>query len=316
MDFHFGLFPPERRITYGRRTPKATRQPLFSRDSFICSSEFEHVFDELFKCFGDGVVEDNYKPAWRTYSETRKVNGDEEDGDDNMDSPCSGGGVDSAGTRVATRHAEGLGRVTNHEDAAPPMSRRVWSGTGDPRDDQPPPMPKSPIPIDDQPPIKKPKSLLEMLEDGDKQLEKILGNIVDKKLAERNIKLVPCKDDEEYAEEYDPEPKKDISVFVANRLTFLIQTLHPIVFDTSTIETVGNTMTIAVNEAKTYPRIGTRDDLGYITCQINNSPEVAKEIEEFLEDTGYSNIYCFPDRIVGRDGVGVWAVKFVMYKGK
>lgn len=150
-----------------------------------------------------------------------------------------------------------------------------------------------------------PKSILEMFEDGDKSLKKILGEIIDKKLAER-------ENANKHIEEK-PAPKKDTSVFIANRLTFLIQTIQPIVFDTSNIEVTSNTMTIAVNEKKTFPKISTIDELGFITSQINASPTVMREIEEYLKDSGYTNIYCFPTTTEDRDGNDVFAVKFVVY---
>lgn len=152
-----------------------------------------------------------------------------------------------------------------------------------------------------------PKSILEMLEDGDERLERLLGDIIDKKLAERenaNKRI-----------EETPAPKKDPSVFIANRLTFLIQTLQPIVFDTSNIEATPNTMTIAVNEGKTFPKIETIDELGYITSQINASPIVIREIEDYLKGTGYTNIYCFPTTMEDKDGDEVFAVRFVAYPG-
>ena len=153
-----------------------------------------------------------------------------------------------------------------------------------------------------------PKSILEMLEDGDERLEKLLGHIIDKKLAER-------ENANKHIEEKPAAPAKDPSVFIANRLTFLIQTLQPIVFDTSNIEATPNTMTIAVNEGKTFPKIETIDELGYITSQINASPIVIQEIEDYLKGTGYTNIYCFPTTMEDKDGDDVFAVRFVAYPG-
>lgn len=157
-----------------------------------------------------------------------------------------------------------------------------------------------------------PKSILEMLEDGDERLEKLLGKIIDKKLAERKL-VVNDGDDEEPQEK---APKKDPMVFIANRLTFLIQTLQPIVFDTSSIETGENSMVIAIDERKTFPKIATDDELGYLTCKINASPVITQEIENYLADTPYSNIYAFPVRIVNRNDDEVWGIKFVIYPKK
>lgn len=153
-----------------------------------------------------------------------------------------------------------------------------------------------------------PKSILEMLEDGDERLERLLGDIIDKKLAERD-------NANKHIEEKPAVPEKDPSVFIANRLTFLIQTLQPIVFDTSNIEATPNTMTIAVNERKTFPKIETIDELGYITTQINASSIVVQEIEDYLKGTGYTNIYCFPTTMEDKDGDDVFAVRFVVYPG-
>ena len=165
---------------------------------------------------------------------------------------------------------------------------------------------------------RKPKSILEMLEDGDERLEKLLGKIIDKKLDERNLTPVDSDEDEDDFDEDDEEDeeetqKKDPFVFIANRLTFLIQTLQPIVFDTSSIDTKDNSITVALDVKKTFPRISSYDDLGYITCRINSSPTILNEIDNFIEDTNIKSIYCFPVRVVNRHGAVVWGIKFVVY---
>ena len=195
---------------------------------------------------------------------------------------------------------------------------------------------------------RKPKSILEMVDEGDETLAEFLGRIIDKKLAERNIPPTPSKEDEdpaydletpservpeedyEYVDDEDegyeePEEdydcgdeiapaKKDPFVFIANRLTFLVQTLHPIVFDTSLMDIEANSLTIAVNEDKTYPKLGTIDDLGFITSEINRTNAIQKEIGEYLVGTDNINIYCFPSTILDKrhDEVRM-AVKFVIY---
>lgn len=156
---------------------------------------------------------------------------------------------------------------------------------------------------------KEPKSLIEMLEDGDERLEKLIGKIIDKKLADRNI---PIPDPEVKVSEKNP------FVYIANRLTFLIQTKFPIVFDTSIIKVDEKSMTIAVNEDKTIPKLNHIDELGFITSEVNRDEDIRKELEEYLEDTGYGSIYCFPSvtRDEGEDGEEVYAVKFVIYSKK
>ena len=177
-----------------------------------------------------------------------------------------------------------------------------WTQTPSKPIEKPMDLPRNPIDKHE------PKSILEMLEDGDERLEKLLGQIIDKKIAER-------ENANKQIEEKPAAPAKDPSVFIANRLTFLIQTLQPIVFDTSNIEATPNTMTIAVNEGKTFPKIETIDELGYITSQINASPIVIQEIEDYLKGTGYTNIYCFPTTMEDKDGDDVFAVRFVAYPG-
>ena len=141
-----------------------------------------------------------------------------------------------------------------------------------------------------------PKSILEM------KLEDIFGPIVSNKAFKDALR------------ENSMPPKKDPFVFIANRMSFLIQTMFPIVFDTSMIDTEVNSMTIAVNEDKTYPKLRTTDDLGFITSEINRTNSIQKEIGEFLGGTEFSNIYCFPSTIVDkRHDDLLMAVKFVIY---
>ena len=141
-----------------------------------------------------------------------------------------------------------------------------------------------------------PKSILEM------NLEKIFGPIVSNKAFKDALRENPTP------------PKKDPFVFIANRMSFLIQTMFPVVFDTSTIDTEVNSMTIAVNEDKTYPKLGTIDDLGFITSEINRTDAIQKEIGEYLGGTEFSNIYCFPSTIIDkRHNELLMAVKFVIY---
>lgn len=176
----------------------------------------------------------------------------------------------------------------------------------------PPPMtePIKPRFKDEKPvvePRKEPKSILEMLEDGDERLEKLLGKIVDERLAKRAD-----------TEDEVPVEKKNPFVYIANRLTFLIQTKFPLVFDTSIIKTDEKSMTIAVNEGKTIPKLNHIDELGFITSEVNRDEDIQKELEEYLDDTEYGKVYCFPSftEDEGGDGESVYAVKFVLYPKK
>ena len=112
-----------------------------------------------------------------------------------------------------------------------------------------------------------------------------------------------------------PEVKNPF-VFIANRLTFLIKTKLPIIFDTSIIETGINAkvnyMSIAVDVNKTFPKIETENDLAFIMREFNGSTEIQGEINEFLKDTEYDGIWAFPSTIV-RNDVKIPAVRFVIY---
>lgn len=121
----------------------------------------------------------------------------------------------------------------------------------------------------------------------------------------------PQKKDEDAAATKNP------FVFIANRLTFLAQTVQPIIFDTSCIVTGEDFITIAVNEDKTFPKIKNFDDLGRIACQINCNQTIRDEIAEFLKGSEYSDIFCFPE-FLSKNGPGtdVWALKFICYKDK
>ena len=105
-------------------------------------------------------------------------------------------------------------------------------------------------------------------------------------------------------------------VFIANRLTFLIQTKFPLVFDTSIINNHEKSLTIAVNEDKTVPKLNCIEDLGFITSEVNNDEEIQREIDECLGGTRYGNIYCFPTIMSDRKGGSTAAVKFVVYPRK
>lgn len=200
----------------------------------------------------------------------------------------------------------------------PRLSRRNsdWEITsGGPtltRMDNPPPMtePIKPRFKDEKPvvePRKEPKSILEMLEDGDERLEKLLGKIVDERLAKRAA-----------TEDEVPVKEKNPFVYIANRLTFLIQTKFPLVFDTSIIKADEKSMTIAVNEGKTIPKLNHIDELGFITSEVNRDEDIQKELEEYLDDTEYGKVYCFPSltRASDEDSEPIYAVKFVLYPKK
>lgn len=170
----------------------------------------------------------------------------------------------------------------------------------------------------DKEPVKQPPSIFDLLAGGKKFSDLVPTQPKHTEIYKQAFGLddngdpIPLPDDE--GDEEDDEVK-DLSVFIANRLTFLIQTIQPVIFDTSSIEVKDNTMTVAINEEKTFPKIGSIDELGFITCKVNSSPTIQRVIDDFLgDDCFYSSIYCFPTKTVDRHGKDVFAIKFVCYR--
>lgn len=170
-------------------------------------------------------------------------------------------------------------------------------------------------------PVREPPSIFDMLNSG-----KNFGDIVSAKPKHTDIynqafgldadgnEIEPPEEEED--EDVETETKNPF-VFIANRLTFLAQTVQPIIFDTSLIETGSDYIKIAVNEDKTFPKIRSFDELGLITCKLNCCQTIRDEIGEFIKGTEYTDIFCFPE-FISRDGPGtdVWAIKFICYKSK
>lgn len=195
---------------------------------------------------------------------------------------------------------------------------------------------------DDEEPVKEPPSIFEMLAGGKKFSDIVPSQPKHTEIYNQAFGLddngnpIPLPEDDELDDEEDEEPYihepdvvyaededdeeddevKDPYVFIANRLTFLIQTKLPIIFDTSTIETgihaKVNYMSIAVNVDKTFPKIETENDLAFIMREFNGSEEIQGEINEFLKDTEYDGIWAFPSTIV-RNDVKIPAIRFVIY---
>lgn len=176
---------------------------------------------------------------------------------------------------------------------------------------------------EDEEPVKVPPSIFDMLNSG-----KNFGDIVSAKPKHTDIynqafgldddgnEIEPPEDEDEDEEDVETETKNPF-VFIANRLTFLAQTVQPIIFDTSLIETGSDYIKIAINEDKTFPKIMSFDELGLITCKLNCCQTIRDEIGEFIKGTEYTDIFCFPE-FISRDGPGtdVWAIKFICYKRK
>ena len=110
------------------------------------------------------------------------------------------------------------------------------------------------------------------------------------------------------------EYQKNPFVFIANRLTFIIKTKQPIIFNTSMIESTDNYMDIAIDEKKTFPKLHNVNDVGIITNELNHDEEFLLEIKEYLDDTEWKSIFCFP--IVMNNGKEneTLAIRFVVTK--
>ena len=107
---------------------------------------------------------------------------------------------------------------------------------------------------------------------------------------------------------------KNPFVFIANRLTFLIKTKQPIIFNTSMIESHDNYMDIAIDEKKTFPKLHNVNDVGIITNELNHDEELLSEIKEYLDNTEWKSIFCFP--MVMNHGMEneTLAIRFVVTK--
>ena len=110
------------------------------------------------------------------------------------------------------------------------------------------------------------------------------------------------------------EYQKNPFVFIANRLTFLIKTKQPIIFNTSMIESHDNYMDIAIDEKKTFPKLHNVNDVGIITNELNHDEEFLLEIKEYLDDTEWKSIFCFPIVMNHGKETETLAIRFVVTK--
>ena len=107
---------------------------------------------------------------------------------------------------------------------------------------------------------------------------------------------------------------KNPFVFIANRLTFIIKTKQPIIFNTSMIESTDNYMDIAIDEKKTFPKLHNVNDVGIITNELNHDEELLSEIKEYLDGTEWKSIFCFPIIMNHGKENETLAIRFVVTK--
>lgn len=104
------------------------------------------------------------------------------------------------------------------------------------------------------------------------------------------------QDDDDEIEENKPTTKEHPFVFICNRLTFLIKTRYPIIWDTSiVVESDEDCVFVALDKSKN-PMIDMKE-AAKLSTYINSNPEIQKEVKEFLEDTKWSGIVCSPYRM-------------------
>lgn len=108
--------------------------------------------------------------------------------------------------------------------------------------------------------------------------------------------------------------QKNPFVFIANRLTFLIKTKQPVIFNTSMIESHDNYMDIAIDEKKTFPKLHNVNDVGRITNELNKDEELLTEIKEYLDGTEWKDIFCFPTIMNRGMENETLAIRFVVTK--
>ena len=103
---------------------------------------------------------------------------------------------------------------------------------------------------------------------------------------------------------------KNPFVFIANRLTFLIKTRQPIIWDTSTIATPSEDCLFVAFDKRKNPNLDMRK-AAEIAHKVNIDLDINDEIDEYLEGTEWKTIYCMPHimNIKGEDRLGfVFAV--------
>jgi hypothetical protein len=120
---------------------------------------------------------------------------------------------------------------------------------------------------------------------------------------------LPEDDDEEEEDEEVPEVKNPF-VFIANRLTFLIKTSQPIIWDTSTIATPSKDCIFVAFDKRKNPNLDMRL-AAKIAHKVNIDMDIQQEIDEYFEGTEWETIYCMPHimNLKGEDRLGfVFAV--------
>lgn len=114
---------------------------------------------------------------------------------------------------------------------------------------------------------------------------------------------------------HDQEPvQKQPFVFIANRLTFLTKTKFPVVWDTSCIETISPDCLFVGLDRRKNPQIGLVE-ASEIAHGVNSDPEIQREVQDYLDGTEWSGLFCIPYRHEVR-GETRFGFLFSLKKGK
>lgn len=274
------MFEPRRYFENENNMNRARR--IGRNLEILCSPEFEEIFDKLF----DGIGREMAKP--RVYS-----------------------------IRVPERNKEDVAQDKKLRDD---FHWKVDDADVDEGEDEEPPYIHEQDVVyaedeEDEEPANVPPSIFDMLASG-KEFKDIVspqpkhteiykqafgldddGNEID----------LPNDDDED--EEEVPEVKNPF-VFIANRLTFLIKTSQPIIWDTSTIATPSKDCIFVAFDKRKNPNLDMRL-AAKIAHKVNIDMDIQQEIDEYFEGTEWETIYCMPHvmNLKGEDRLGfVFAV--------
>jgi len=149
-------------------------------------------------------------------------------------------------------------------------------------------------------PEKEPPSIFDYLDNGG-QFKDICSPAFE---VDRDVREFPDSDYEVETEAKNP------FVFIANRLTFLIKTSQPIIWDTSTIATPSKDCIFVAFDKEKNPQIDMRV-AAKIAHKVNIDMDIQDEIGEYLDGTEWETIYCMPHimNLKGEDRLGfVFAV--------
>ena len=145
--------------------------------------------------------------------------------------------------------------------------------------------------------VNPPKSILERMEDGE-DFDNILFGKNSRKTEDEKLKLI----------EESAQKMMNPFVFIANRLTFIIATKHPIIWDTSSISISADNakMFVAIDEDKTFPKPNLKS-IAKMTMNINNDAEIKSEIANEFFGSVVNGISCFPDEQIvnGKKRIGI-----------